>query len=139
MTFTERAALFAFVVFVGAWLAWGARQFAVDDSRWAFGMFPYVLEVQVERVEFVDAAGRVRAWTPPKKPRLPRPLRPGQKDETYGYGKGAFDALVDGVLVAAANDAKAGDVEVVAVVVTRRSERPELRETRRLALPRGAP
>ena len=61
-------------------------------------------------------------------------MRPGNDDEQYGYGKGAYDDLIARLLVVAAKDARKNDVAVEAVVVTRRSERAVLRETVRRAL-----
>jgi hypothetical protein len=133
----QRAALsLVFVVFVAGWLVQGARGLVADDSRWAWGMFPYVLECRVQQVRFVDDAGHRRRWRPPHAPRLPRALRPGSTKhmQSYGYGKGAYDDLVGRVLDVAAKDAGAHDVAVEAVVVTRRSERPLVKATVRRAL-----
>ncbi len=131
-----RAALtLVFVCFVVGWLAVGIRGLEDDDSRWAWGMFPYVLEVQVREVRFVDAAGTTRRFQPHGPVRLPRAVRPGVKDETWGYGKGAWDDLVRRLLRAAARDARADDVAVEAVVRTRRSERSPVDEIIRRELP----
>lgn len=133
----QRAAVVAFCAFVAAWAFVGVRGLVNDDSRWAWGMFPYVLEVKVEELRFVDARGQTRPWTMKRKkgqPRVPHAVRPGVVDETYGYGKGGYDSLVRGILDVAARDAGSRDVAVEAVIVTRRSERAPVRETLRRAL-----
>ncbi len=127
-------AVVAFCVFVAGWAVVGVRGLVNDDSRWAWGMFPYVLEVKVEEVRFVDDKGRSRPWKHKGTTRVPRAVRPGNDDEQYGYGKGAYDDLIARLLVVAAKDARKNDVAVEAVVVTRRSERAVLRETVRRAL-----
>lgn len=127
-------AVVVFCVFVVGWAAVGVRGLVNDDSRWAWGMFPYVLEVKIEAVRFVDDHGRKRRWKYAGATRLPHDLRINAADEQYGYGKGAYDDLVRRLLIVAAKDAAAGDVAVEAVVVTRRSERPVQREVLRREL-----
>jgi len=140
MTATTRFLTLCFVLFVAGWLFIGVRGLKNDDSRWAWGMFPYVLEVEVHTVAFIDKDGQARPWRYRGRPRLPRVLRPGRADN-YGYGEGAFRDLVDRLLIVAARDAAKGEVAVEAVVLTRRSERPQRREVvrRDLRALRGQP
>ena len=124
-----------FVAFVAGWGVVGVRGLINDDSRWAWGMFPYSLGVEVKEVRFVDVEGHtLQLWKLPARPRVPRSIRPGIKGETYGYGKGALDDLIRRELSAAARDAPRGATAVEATVRTQRSERPWVEETVRLAL-----
>ncbi|MDP2342085.1 MAG: hypothetical protein Q8O67_14100 [Deltaproteobacteria bacterium] len=124
-----------FVAFVGAWAFVGVRGLVLDDSRWAWGMFPYVLAVEVKEVRFVDAAGKtVRVWDRKQKPRVPRPFRTGLKDETWGYGKGSYDDVMARLLALAAKDAPRRATAVEAVFRTQRSERGWVDEVARREL-----
>jgi hypothetical protein len=122
----QRRALGAvFLLFLGGWLVVGVRGLVRDDSRWAWGMFPYVLAVEVKEIRFVDDGGAaLTVWQRTKKPRLPRIFRPGRTGENWGYGKGAYDELLGRVLEVAARDAPDSAVAVEAVIRTQRSERP---------------
>ena len=134
---TQNTAAVVFVAFVAAWAVVGVRGLVIDDSRWAWGMFPYLLDVEIKEVRFVvdDAAGtRTRLWKHRGRPRLPRPVRPGLTGESYGYGKGGYDDVVRHMLAVAAKDAPRGATAVEAVVRTRRSERPWVEEIARLEL-----
>lgn len=132
-TLTTRLLTLCFLIFVAGWLAVGVRGLVKDDSRWAWGMFPYILDVEVRSVAFVDSAGQMRPWRYRGRPRLPRVLRTGRPDN-YGYGEGAYRDLVERLLTVAARDAAKGDVAVEVVVVSRRSERPERQQTIRRTL-----
>lgn len=132
-TLTTRLLTVCFLLFVVGWLFVGVRGLVKDDSRWAWGMFPYILDVEVRSVRFIDDSGQLRPWRYRGRPRIPRALRQGRPDH-YGYGKGGYFDLVDRLLTVAARDAAKGDVAVEAVVVTRRSERPEERQVIRREL-----
>lgn len=124
------------VVFVAAWVVAGVRGIVIDDSRWVWGMFPYVLKVQVERVDYLDVDNHVVGhWTMPKKNRLPPPLQPGRKDRSYGYGKGAFDTLMVRLAEHALQTAPKRAVAVDVVFTTTRSERAPQTETVRVVKP----
>jgi len=124
------------VAFVVVWAVFGVRGIVVDDSRWVWGMFPYVLKVKVERVEYVDVDGRVIGqWQMPKKKKVPPPLQPGREDRSYGYGKGAWDELVVRLGEVALQTAPKRAVAVDIVVTTKRSERDPVTETVRVVKP----
>lgn len=121
------------VVFVVAWVVAGVRGIVVDDSRFVWGMFPYVLKVQVERVEYVDVEGHVVGqWKMSRKSRVPPPLQVGRTGQSYGYGKGAWDGLVVQLGRVALKTAPKEAVAVDVVVTTQRSERAPVTQTVRV-------
>lgn len=121
------------VAFVVAWAIAGVRGIVVDDSRWVWGMFPYVLKVRVERVTYVDGDDRVVGqWKMPRRNRVPPPLQVGRDGQSYGYGKGAWDGLVLQLGQVALKTAPKKAVAVDVVVTTQRSERAPVTETVRV-------
>jgi hypothetical protein len=121
------------VAFVVAWGVAGVRGLVVDDSRWVWGMFPYLLKVRVERVEYVDLEGHVVGqWKMSRKSRVPPALQVGRTGQTYGYGKGAWDGLVVQLGRVALKTVPAQAVAVDVVITTQRSERAPITETVRV-------
>lgn len=121
------------MAFLGLQGVVGVRGLVIDDSRWAWGMFPYVLKVAVVDVAFVDADGVVVGhWQMPKKRRPPAWLRPGQVDRSYGYGKGAFDDVVRRLGRHALQQAPEAAVACEVTITTKQSERAAVTETVRV-------
>ena len=125
------------VVFVVVWCLAGVRGIVVDDSRWVWGMFPYVLKAKVERIDFLNDKGqRIGSFTLPKRGRPPPALQVGRSDDRgYGYGKGAWDALITQLGVAAFQTAPKNTVVVEIQHTTRRSEREPVTEIVRVVRP----
>ena len=125
------------VAFVLVWGVVGVRGIVVDDSRWAWGMFPYVLEVKIERISYLDDDGDVIGqWKLPKKGRPPSALQVARKDDrSYGYGKGAWDTLIVRLGENAWKTAPKRTAVVEIVHTTRRSERAPVTETVRVDKP----
>lgn len=128
------------VVFAFVWVVVGVRGLVKDDSRFAWGMFPYTLETTIEDVRFLDKDGAlVRTWRPPRKPGLPKFLRPGEP-HTYGYAAGGFLDLVEHhLLPRAARDAPKKAATVSAKVTLVRSERPPVTTVISIPVPPKSP
>ncbi len=118
------------VAFVVAWAVVGVRGLVNDDSRFAWGMFPYALETSIEDVRFLDEHGvLIRTWKPPHKPSLQRFFRSGGPQH-YGYAAGAYLDLVEQhLLPRAAQDAPAGAATVSTTITLVRSERAPVTHT----------
>lgn len=138
---SSTARVVVFLLFVVFWLVVGTVQFVRDDSRLGWGMFPYVLEVQVLRIEYVDDTGKKRREVHTKKPPyLPRPMRPRHKVAVSMYGKGAWDSHVHRLLTKFAGEAPPWAAAVEARLLTTRSEQEPVEETIRVPVPpAGAP